>query len=220
MFRTFINSNGNIEYIPINSFSQNVSLQSVSINPYYQNIIPQPIYTNDRLPSDIREVFPDPYSNSSLIITTSEEENDFSFSAYPKPIFYNSTSYDVNNDPELRKKVVKYFFHVYSTNWLPFSFVKLQKYFNSSNGNISFIKNINEYNKESSVEQSVIPSDKLDFIIDNIFGKHELLVFLDKFVRVNNVNWYDLKSKHYDKVKTDLYDKLKNHIKKIVIKQL
>jgi hypothetical protein len=210
MFRTFIDQNGNIQYIPINSFSQNTILQPASINPYYNPIIQQPIYVND------------PYANSSLIITTSEDdnENDYAFSAYAKPIFYNPTSYDVNNDPELRKKVVKYFFHVYSTNWLPFSFIKFQKYLNSSNGNISFIKNINEYNKESSVEQSVIPSEKLDFIIDNIFGKHELLVFLDKFVRVNNVNWYDLKSKHYDKVKTDLYDKLKNHMKKIVIKQL
>jgi hypothetical protein len=202
MFRTFINSNGNIEYIPINSFTQN----NITINPYYQNIIPEPIYTND------------PYSNSSLIINT--ESDNYSFSAYPKPISYNSSSYDVNNDPELRKKVVKYFFHVYSTTWLPFSFTKLQKYLTLSNGNISFIKNINEYNKETTVEKNVVPADKLDFIIDNVFGKHELLVFLDKFVRVHNVNWYDLKTKHYDKVKTELYDKLKNHMKKIVIKQL
>jgi hypothetical protein len=93
MFRTFINQNGNIEYIPINSFSQNTSLQPVSTNPYYQNMIPQSIYINN--------LEPDPYSNSSLIITTSDDENDYSFSAYPKPIFYNSTSYDVNNDPEL-----------------------------------------------------------------------------------------------------------------------
>jgi len=63
MFRTFINQNGNIEYIPINSLSQNTSLQPVSFNPYYQNIIPQQsFYVND------------PYSNSSLIITTSEED--------------------------------------------------------------------------------------------------------------------------------------------------
>ena len=219
MFRTFINQNGNIEYIPINSLSQNTALQPVSFNPYYQNIIPQqPFYLND------------PYANSSLIITTSEEDiddqdnqdnqNSLYFSAYQKPVFYNPTSYDVNNDPELRKKVVKHFFHVYSTTWLPFSFTKLQKYLTLSNGNISFIKNINEYNKETTVEKNVVPADKLDFIIDNVFGKHELLVFLDKFVRVHNVNWYDLKTKHYEKVKTELYDKLKNHMKKIVIKQL
>lgn len=210
MFRTFIDQNGNIQYIPINSFSQNTLLQPTSINPYYNPTIQQPIYIND------------PYANSSLIITTSEDDNDndYTFSAYAKPIFYNPTSYDVNNDPELRKKVVKHFFHVYSTNWLPFSFTKLQKYLSSSNGNINFIKNINEYNKETTIEQSVMPSEKLDFIIDNVFGKHELLVFLDKFVRVHNVNWYDLKTKHYEKVKTELYDKLKNHMKKIVIKQL
>jgi hypothetical protein len=202
MFRTFINSNGNIEYIPINSFTQN----NITINPYYQNIIPEPIYTND------------PYSNSSLIINT--ESDNYSFSAYPKPISYNSSSYDVNNDPELRKKVVRYFFDKYSTTWLPFSFIKLQKYLVSSNDNIEFIKNINDYNKETIIEKNIIPSDKIDFIIDNIFGKHELLVFLDKFVRINNVNWYDLKTKYNDKIKSDLYDKLKNHMKKIVIKQL
>ena len=208
MFRTFINQNGNIEYIPINSFSQNTILQPASINPYYNPIIQQPIYVND------------PYANSSLIITTSEDDNDYTFSAYAKPIFYNPTSYDVNNDPELRKRVVRYFFDKYSTTWLPFSFIKLQKYLVSSNGNIEFIKNINDYNKETIIEKNIIPSDKIDFIIDNIFGKHEILVFLDKFVRINNVNWYDLKTKYNDKIKSDLYDKLKNHMKKIVIKQL
>ena len=177
MFRTFIDQNGNIQYIPINSFSQNIPLQPASINPYYNPIIQQPIYVND------------PYANSSLIITTSEDENDYAFSAYSKPIFYNPTSYDVNNDPELRKKVVKFFFHVYSTNWLPFSFTKLQKYLSSSNGNVNFIKNINEYNKETTIEQSVIPSDKLDFIIDDVFGKHELLVFLATVVDELVVFW-------------------------------
>ena len=115
---------------------------------------------------------------------------------------------------------MRYFFHKYSTIWLPFSYIKLQKYLISVDSNINFIKNINDYNKEISIEQKIIPSEKIDFIIDNIFGKHELLVFLDKFVRINNLNWYDLKTKYSDKIKSDLYDKLKNHMKKIVIKQL
>jgi hypothetical protein len=201
MLRTFIDPNGNLQYVPPNLFTQN------QIAP-----IIQPFLYND------------PYSNSSLIITSdtnSQNDSYNSFSAFPRPIFYNnSTSYDVNNDPELRKRTVRYFFEKYSTVWLPFSFTKLQKYLVSSNNTVNFISNINEYDKESVNENKNIPSDKIEFIIDNVFGKHELLVFLDKFVRNNNVNWYDLKTKHSDKIKSDLYDKLKNHMKKIVIKQI
>jgi hypothetical protein len=198
MLRTFIDPNGNIQYISPNMFNQNVPMV-------------QPLLYND------------PYSNSSLIITSDTNENNTinSFSAFPRPIYYNNSTYtDVNNDPELRKKVVRYFYEKYSTTWLPFSFTKLQKYLVSSNGTVSFISNINDYDKESKNENKNVPSDKIDFIIDNVFGKHELLVFLDKFVRNYNVNWYDLKTKHSDKIKSELYDKLKNHMKKIIIKHL
>lgn len=197
MLRTFIDPNGNVQYI-------NSSL----LNTNQLNMF-------------------DPFSNSSLFFTQNNQDNEDnkddqdnynSFLAFPRPIFYtNSNSYNVNNDPELRRRIVRYFFEKYSTTWLPFSFSKLQRYLVSSTNGIEFIKNINEYDNEIT---NNISSGKIDFIIKNVFGKHEILVFLDKFVRMNNLNWYDLKTKHSDKIKNDLYNKIKNHMKKIVIEHL
>ena len=94
------------------------------------------------------------------------------------------------------------------------SFTKLQKYLKNTNGEITFIKTIDDY------EKKIVNDDaKVEFILENIFSKHELLVFLDKYVNKNNVNWYDLKTKHLENIKSELYDKLKNHMKKIIMKK-
>jgi len=194
MLRTFIDKNGSIQFIQPNTFNTN----------QMYNILNYPNYPN--------------YSN--LLVNKDDTDNDFVYS-FQKPIIYTnniSNISNVNNDPELRKKVVRYFYDKYANTWLPFSFMKLQKYLISTENNIEFIKNINDYNKELS--NNTISSEKIDFIIKNVFGKHELLVFLDKFINKNNFNWYDLKTIHFDKIKSELYDKIKNHMKKIVIKKL
>lgn len=195
MLRSFVDINGNIQYVPFGAYSN------------YTNSVIQPIYVNE------------PYANSSLVVTptfSDDNESITGYNVFPRPIFYtNSRFSDVNNDPELRKKVVRYFFEKFATVWLPYSFLKLQKYLKNSNGEISFIKTIGDYDKE------VVNDDaKIEFILENVFSKHELLVFLDKFVNKNGVNWYDLKTKHVEKIKSDLYDKLKNHMKKIVIEHI
>lgn len=194
MLRTFVDLNGNIQYLPINS----------DFNIYYSTMIP------------------DPYPNSSIII---KKNPDIIYSDSDSPIktvtiiprtnYYTSNSiYDVNNDPELRR-ITTYMFNKFKDTWLPFSFIKLQKYLKNENGKIEFIKNMSEY--DNKVENDDL---KIDFILDNVFGKHEMVKFLDKFVRNNNVNWYDLKNKHIDTIKNNLYEKIKNTLKKIVIKKL
>ena len=196
MLRSFVDINGNIQYLPFGAYANQI------------NSVFQPVYVND------------PYANSSLIVTptySDDKDNITGYNVFPRPIFYtNSNTYsDVNNDPELRKRVVRYFFEKFSTVWLPYSYLKLQKYLKNTNGEISFIKTIGDYDKE------VVNDDaKIEFILENVFSKHELLVFLDKFVNKYNVNWYDLKTKHIEKIKSELYDKLKNHMKKIVIEHI
>jgi len=196
MLRSFVDINGNIQYVPFAAYSNQM------------NSVFQPIYVND------------PYSNSSLIVTPTysdeQKPNITGYNVYQRPIFYTNPTYsDVNNDPELRKKVVRYLFKKFETAWLPYTFIKLQKYLKNTNGEISFIKTFGEYDKEIINDNA-----KVEFIIENILTKREFLIFLDKFVNKNNANWYDLKNKHIDKIKYELYDKLKNHMKKIVIKHI
>jgi len=182
MLRTFIDFNGNIQYIP------NTSDYT---NSFYANSL----YTNDLIQNNLLD----------------------SISYYsPRPIFYtNSSVVDVNDDPELRKKISRYIYDKYINVWLPFSFIKIQKYLTNTNGEINFIKNMKEYEQGENNDDL-----KIDFILENIFGKHEMIRFLDKFVRINNVNWYDLKTKHIGTIKDELYNKLKNHMKKIIIDKL
>ncbi len=194
MLRTFVDIHGNIQYVPFSSYSSQTSG------------ILQPVIVND------------PYANSSLVITPdySDDNSITGYNVFPRPIFYtNSITSDVNNDPELRKKVVRFFYEKFANIWLSQSYIKLQKYLKVSNGEVTFIKSASDYDKEF-----VNNDKKVEFILENIFSKHELVVFLDKFVNRYNVNWYDLKTKHYEKVKSELYEKLKNHMRKIVMERL
>ncbi len=194
MLRTFVDIYGNIQYVPFSAY------------PNQTNTVIQPIIYND------------PYANSSLVVSPdySDDNSIIGYNVFQRPIFYtNPIKSDVNNDPELRKKVVRFFYEKFANIWLPQSYIKLQKYLKVSNGEVTFIKTIGDYEKE------LINDDKkIQFILDNVFSKHELLVFLEKFVNRNNVNWYDLKTKHYEKVKSEIYDKLKNHMKKIVLERI
>ena len=177
MYRTFVDLYGNIQYIPITN----------DYNMYYNNIIP------------------DPYSNSSIfiqknpeIIYSDSESLINSITIIPKPMYYSSnTIYDVNNDPDLRRRITTYFYNKFKDTWLPFSFIKLQKYLKNENGKIEFIKNMSDY--DSKIENDDL---KIDFILDNIFGKHEIVKFLDKFVRNNNVNFGTNVSQLNDKPET------------------
>ncbi len=208
MLRTFVDIYGNIQYVPFNAY------------PNQTNTLLQPIIYND------------PYANSSLIVSPDYSDDNSiigmsipsglqpsvlnGYNVFQRPIFYtNPIKSDVNNDPELRKKIVRFFFEKFANIWLPQSYIKLQRYLKVSNGQVTFIKTVSDYDKEL-----VNDDKKVEFILENIFSKHELLVFLEKFVNRYNVNWYDLKTKHYEKVKSEIYEKLKNHMKKIVMDQI
>ena len=191
MFNTFIDSNGNVQYIPtVNTYSQFPMINPM-INPIINSMI-NPYYNTN----NDSEKSPISYTSGPLILNTKSD-------------------IDVNDDPELRIRVTNYFYNKFRDIWLPFSFVKLQKFLINDKDEIKFIKNIDEY--EQKKENN---NDKVEYIIKNIFGKHEMVKFLDRFVRKRNVNWYDLRSKHSDKIKSELYDKLKNHMKKIVLEKL
>ena len=110
---------------------------------------------------------------------------------------------DVNNDPDLRRRVVKYFYEKFEV-WLYGSFKDLGNYFSDNNGNITA--------KQSS--DGMTPN-KAKFILKEVITKSTILKILDKYVRRRNVNWFDLKTKHYDSVKDYIRTKVKSHVKKL-----
>jgi hypothetical protein len=232
MYRTYIDFFGNIQYLPA---SNEVPLQNMTYIPTTPTII-------DKSAASVFMTSNIPYSNSTILnlspsssflnstsymdyngnyntINNADDNSDSNSKPYiyfTNPIATTYNSYvDVNNDPQLRKRMVDYFYHKFKQSWLPFSYIKIQKFLTNKDGKIELIKNVDEYEKNTGNDDN-----KIDFIIKNIFGKHQIVVFLDKFVNANNLNWYDLKNKHSDRIKYELYHKLKNHFKKIVLNEI
>lgn len=111
----------------------------------------------------------------------------------------------VNNDSKLRKKVVKYFYEQVD-HWLYGSFRDLAGYFELVNGEP----------KPTQIKDSVqMTADKAKFLLDEVISKNTILILLDKYVRTRNVNWFDLKNKHYDAVKNYIHKKIRKHVVKM-----
>jgi hypothetical protein len=87
------------------------------------------------------------------------------------PVIYtNNNVVNINDNLDLRKQTTAYFYNKLKNSWLSNSYIKLQKYLKNVDGKIEFIKNINDFDKNIKTDYL-----KIDFIIDNIFGKHQLL---------------------------------------------
>jgi hypothetical protein len=158
-----------------------------------------------------------PYADNSIIV---QHDNGLVTSSTtlvpPRAVFRtNPTISDVNDDPELRKRMTKYFFHKFKNDWLYQSLTELQKYLEIKDGQVQFVKSIDSYSKTNESSDQ-----KIKFIHEEVFTKHEMLTFLDKYVRKYNVNWYDLKTKHKHDVQDQLQHKIKNHMKKLVLEKL
>ena len=110
---------------------------------------------------------------------------------------------DVNNDPELRKRVVKHF-HGQFEVWLFGSFRDLGNYFTDKNGTVTI------GNSEDGMTNA-----KANYIMSEIVSRNTILKILDKYVRRKNANWYDLKGKDSESVKKYIHTKIRSHIRKL-----
>lgn len=120
---------------------------------------------------------------------------------------------DLNNDPEIRIKMTKYFNDKFKL-WIDKDYRDLHKYLKiQSDGKIRFVKTWDEY-----VNNEEINNIKTSFITDEIFNKNNMVRFLNKYVEKNNVDWFDLK-KHKDKIKENLFKKLRSHMRKFVLER-
>ena len=127
-----------------------------------------------------------------------------------RPIIRTNPSYPtVNNDPILRKKVVKYFFNKLVDDWLYGSFSDVGKYVIVKDGKA-------EFSKITSESDNTMNDIKARYITEEIFTKHDLLEVIDKDVRKQNVNWFDLRTKHKSDLKDYIHGKIKKHLIKLL----
>lgn len=132
-------------------------------------------------------------------------------SVIPKPLFYSKPrfDYDVNEDPELRKRTTKYFYDELKDEWLVNDFRDLYKYLVVDNGTVRYI---------DSMENIDISTDnyeaKARFIIATIFERLDMEALLERYVKKHRVNWYDLRKKHKHNIREYVHRKIENHIRR------
>lgn len=128
-----------------------------------------------------------------------------------------------DNDPELRKKVVKYFYDRLKDIYFHGKFQKLLKYIVIENNIPRLVQSYEELQKNIDNKNDI--SIRIKFITENIFSKYDLEVLISKLIQKYgmlfsddeyNMHWYNAKNKYSSKVKKAMYKKIKYRLQKKV----
>jgi len=126
------------------------------------------------------------------------------------------TYQDVNGDRHLRTEVTEHFFDKVLRNWLKYHYLELYQMVVVSNGKASLIKDIAQVTSNTKNDPSE-NAVKYEFIVDNYMTKNDVYRLLNKFRKINSLNWWDLK--HYsDKVRHYILHRVSRQMKKEIIK--
>lgn len=192
------------------------SLPSISINPGNSTLTyPSLIYPTSQIISATA------LTPSSLIPSVPTISSLINLSSYMplQPIYPGVVSYpDVNANRELRQQVTDYFFDKVIRNWLKYHYLALYNLVTVSSGVASLIKDIKhiETNTRNDPSENAI---KYEFIVDHFLTKNDVYVLLDKFRKLNRLNWWDLKH-HSDKVRKFIEHKVKKYmLRQIALKK-
>jgi hypothetical protein len=126
--------------------------------------------------------------------------------AYNSPSRY--THSDVNNDRELRREVVKYFFDRFKHTWLPEYFSNLYKYFKVVDGMVKYVDSMEETDTNTSHNEV-----KARFIVSHIFEKIDMEALIEKYALKHRLNWYDLKKYNKEDIRDYVHNKIHKHIR-------
>lgn len=125
----------------------------------------------------------------------------FPSTAFPYgPVYPSAIAYpDINADKLLREQVTNYFFEKIINNWLRYHYLDIYKYVIISDGKAMLVKNEKqiENNVKNDAKENAI---KYEFIVDNYLTKQDVAYLLNKFRKINNINWWDIKN-HSEKVR-------------------
>ena len=122
---------------------------------------------------------------------------------------------NINNDPDLIRKVSKYFFEKTMNSWMYSDFEDLLMYLVVKNDKVQVISNKKELdnNKKDNDMKSI--EMKVNYIADNVMTKYDMKSFLKKYAIKSGLDLWKLKeNKSY--VKKSLYKKIHKKLQKLV----
>jgi len=122
---------------------------------------------------------------------------------------------DVNSNYELRRDITEYFFEKLINNWLKYHYIDFYHMLIVSNGQVSLVKDINQISSNTKNDPNENAS-KYQFLLINYFAKNDVYKLLDKFIKLNGVNWWDLKHLSYN-IRKFIHSKVVKYMKKQIM---
>jgi hypothetical protein len=114
---------------------------------------------------------------------------------------------DLNNDENLRMRVLKHFYNKLFDKWLYSDFKSLLKFLYIKNDRVYFISDIKELEK-AKPDDGLTADLKIDYIKDFLVSKSYLSNMLARYTDKYRTNWYDLYNQEHS-VKRYIGNRLK-----------
>ena len=115
---------------------------------------------------------------------------------YSKPLI--SVYETIDNNPEVRAKMVNYYYDLIRDKWLLDELNDVLNYFIYKDGKVHMIKSSSDYNPANVAKDTdKIAEAKVEYIEKNILTKYDLAKFIAKFTRGTDSKWVDLPRNEY-----------------------
>lgn len=166
---------------------------------------------------------PTPYIHTEPALVSSE----IFFNPYlpPKPVTVNydfsrpliSTYETIDNDPNVRNKLLAYFYDLVRDKWLLDDINDVLNYFKYEKGEVKMISSLSGYSKDNIKKDTDESAElKVKFITKTLLDRYVMVDILTKFTKATNTKWVNLpKNEHFlmKFVKEYLVKKIMKNIK-------
>lgn len=171
---------------------------SIFTLPYFQT-------TNFPVSSDI---FMSPYSTPYIQTETPIVSSDVFFNPYlpAKPVTVNydfshpliSTYETIDNDPNVRNKILAYFYDLVRDKWLLDDINDILNYFKHDHGEVKMISSLSEYSKSNiAKDTNEIAEKKVKYITKTLLDRYVMTDILTKFTKNTHTKWVNLIKNEY-----------------------
>ncbi len=117
---------------------------------------------------------------------------------------------NLDNDPTVRRRMMKYYYNKIHGKWIMDDYDKLHKYVKVQNGKAGLIKNLSSYQKgEVAAKNTKL---KIKFLLDNYAKKEDIKRYLHQYIKDSQGHWYNLGTEKL-RVKRALYKYMKEAIR-------
>lgn len=162
-------------------------------------------YVQTETPLVSSDVFFNPYFEQKQVIVNYD---------YSRPLI--STYETIDNDPNLRKKMLDYFYDLVRDKWLLDDINDILNYYKYNNGEVKMIPDLSDYSKTNiAKDTNEIAEKKVKFITKTLLDRYVMTDILTKFTKNTKTKWVDLPKNEYFLMKFTKEYLVKNIVKNL-----